>query len=91
MNKVIKFFKENYKKDRSIFDLAIKFHKTFLDDECYIYDDCFRVCLLYIMCNLDIIHINKEDFRIFTNEEIFERIAQAIYRQSSFYKQKSIF
>ena len=82
MDEIIKFFKENYKKE-SLFNLAIKFHNIFLSDDCFTYDEVFKHDVLYLMCNLDIVHISKEDFRVFTSKYLFERIAKTLYNYKS--------
>lgn len=47
---IINFFKENYKKNGTLYDLAIKFQKKFFFRVSYDYDEAFRNCFYILLC-----------------------------------------
>lgn len=79
---IINFFKENYKKNGTLYDLAIKFQKKFFFRVSYDYDEAFRNCFLHIvmLCNLDLgIKIGDEAL---TSAQLFQKIARRLYNYS---------
>lgn len=80
---IINFFKENYKKNETLYVLAIKFQKRFLFGVSYAYDEAFRNCVLHILmvCNLDL-GINMRDVKALTNVQLFQKIVRRLYDYS---------
>ena len=80
---IINFFKENYKKNGTLYDLAIKFQKKFsFFRVSYDYDEAFRNCVLHIvmLCNLDL-GINIRDEAL-TSAQLFQKISRRLYDYS---------
>ena len=79
---IINFFKENYKKNGNLYDLAIKFQKKFFFRVSYDYNEAFRNCFLHIamLCNLDLgLKIGDEAL---TSAQLFQKIARRLYNYS---------
>lgn len=81
---MINFFKENYKKNGTLYDLAIKFQKKFFFRVSYDYDEAFRNCFLYIvmLCNLDLGINIRDEALILTSAQLFQKIARRLYDYS---------